>query len=53
MVKPALLPSGREFATWGVPIKVDEQTESPMLTVPGLDQHREEILAELQQATNG
>jgi CoA:oxalate CoA-transferase len=52
MVKPALSPSGRRFPTWGVPVKIDEQTESSLLAVPGVDQHRDEILAELRQHAN-
>lgn len=47
MVKPAVLASGREVPTWGVPVKMNEQLESRTLSVPGLDQHRAEILAEL------
>ena len=47
MVKPTRLPSGREIPTWGVPVKVNEQLESRTLAVPGVDQHRGEILSEL------
>jgi crotonobetainyl-CoA:carnitine CoA-transferase CaiB-like acyl-CoA transferase len=47
MIKSTRLPSGREIPTWGVPFKIDERLESPALDVPGLDQHRDEILAEL------
>jgi hypothetical protein len=50
MVKPARLASGREILTWGVPIKVNEKLESRMLSVPSLDQHRAEILLELDQS---
>ena len=49
MIKPTRLPSGREIPTWGVPVKVNEQVESPTLGVPGLDEHRGEILAELER----
>lgn len=49
MVKPTRLPSGREVPTWGVPVKVNEQLESLALSVPGVDQHRGEILAELER----
>lgn len=48
MVKPTLLSSGREIPTWGVPVKANEQLESLTLGVPGIDQHRGEILAELE-----
>jgi len=34
----------------GVPIKVNEKLESRMLSVPSLDQHRAEILLELDQS---
>jgi crotonobetainyl-CoA:carnitine CoA-transferase CaiB-like acyl-CoA transferase len=47
MVKPQVLASGREVPTWGVPVKMNEQLESRTLKVPGVDEHREEILAEL------
>ena len=47
MVKPVVLASGREILTWGIPIKVNEQLEARRLNVPGLDQHRAEILLEL------
>ena len=47
MVKPAVLASGREIPTWGVPVKMNEQLESRTLRIPGVDQHRGEILAEL------
>jgi len=49
MIKPTRLPSGREIPTWGVPVKVNEQLESLTLAVPGVDQHRSEILAELER----
>ena len=51
MVKPTRLPGGREISTWGVPVKVNEQVESLTLDVPGMDQHRDEILAELERLT--
>ena len=49
MVKPVRLPSGREISTWGVPVKVNEELAAPTLAVPGVDQHRGEILAELER----
>jgi len=53
MVKLARLPSGREISTWGVPVKVNEQVGSRTLGVPGVDQHRSEILAELEHRLAG
>lgn len=47
MIKPVLLGSGREIRTWGVPVKANGQVASRTLGVPGVDQHRNEILAEL------
>ena len=47
MVKPVQLASGREVPTWGVPVKMNETLDAPLLAVPGVDQHRNEILAEL------
>ncbi len=47
MIKPVRLPSGREIPTWGVPVKVNERVGSAALSVPGLDQHRDDVLAEL------
>jgi crotonobetainyl-CoA:carnitine CoA-transferase CaiB-like acyl-CoA transferase len=47
MVKPTRLASGREIPTWGVPVKINEQVTSRTLSVPATDQHRAEILAEL------
>jgi CoA:oxalate CoA-transferase len=47
MVKPAVLASGRQIATWGVPIKMNEQLGSRALCVPAVDHDREAILAEL------
>jgi len=47
MIKPQVLANGREVPTWGVPVKMNGQLESRTLKVPGLDQHREEILGEL------
>jgi CoA:oxalate CoA-transferase len=49
MVTPTRLPSGREVPTWGVPVKVNEKVEARVLGVPGIDEHREEILRELEQ----
>ena len=51
MVKPVRLASGRQIQTWGIPIKVNEQVEARKLSVPGLDQHRAEILLELERLT--
>jgi crotonobetainyl-CoA:carnitine CoA-transferase CaiB-like acyl-CoA transferase len=49
MVKPMRLAGGREIATWGVPVKMNEELAAPVLAVPGIDQHRGEILAELER----
>jgi crotonobetainyl-CoA:carnitine CoA-transferase CaiB-like acyl-CoA transferase len=51
MVKPARLASGRDISTWGVPVKMNENVASCTLAVPGVDQHRGEILAELDRRT--
>jgi formyl-CoA transferase/CoA:oxalate CoA-transferase len=47
MVKPTRLPGGREIPTWGVPFKINEEPNDAVLSIPGVDQHRAEILAEL------
>jgi len=47
MVKPMRLASGREIPTWGVPVKMDGEFAAAALAVPGVDQHRGEILEEL------
>jgi crotonobetainyl-CoA:carnitine CoA-transferase CaiB-like acyl-CoA transferase len=49
MVMPTRLASGREVPTWGVPVKVNEQTEGRRRAVPGIDQHRAAILEELER----
>ncbi len=51
MIKPTRLRSGREIPTWGVPVKVNGQVGSRTLGVPGLDEHRDEILADLERRT--
>ncbi len=53
MIIPTRLGSGREIPTWGVPVKVNGQVESRTLGVPSLDQHRNEILAELERRAAG
>jgi CoA:oxalate CoA-transferase len=53
MVKPVRLAGGREMGTWGMPVKMNGQLASATLQVPGLDQHRDEILAELAQPAAG
>ena len=50
MVRPQILASGREVPTWGVPVKMNEQLDARTLRVPGVDEHRKEILAELAAA---
>jgi formyl-CoA transferase/CoA:oxalate CoA-transferase len=47
MIKPALLPGGREISTWGVPIKINGASFTRALAVPATDQHRAEILDEI------
>jgi crotonobetainyl-CoA:carnitine CoA-transferase CaiB-like acyl-CoA transferase len=49
MVMPTRLASGREVPTWGVPVKVNEETEGRTLAVPGVDEHRAAILEELER----
>jgi crotonobetainyl-CoA:carnitine CoA-transferase CaiB-like acyl-CoA transferase len=49
MVKPVRLASGREIPTWGVPVKLNEDLNTALLAVPAVDQHRGEILAELER----
>lgn len=49
MVKPVQLASGRSTTTWGVPVKMNENVASRTLSVPAVDQHRDEILAELER----
>ena len=44
---PVMLASGRQFDTWGVPVKMNEQLGSRTLRVPGADQDRDGILAAL------
>jgi len=47
MVKPVVAAGGREVGTWGVPVKMNGGLASRRLAVPGVDQHRDEIEAEL------
>jgi crotonobetainyl-CoA:carnitine CoA-transferase CaiB-like acyl-CoA transferase len=47
MVQPMRLAGGREITTWGVPVKMNEEIVSRTLRVPGLDEHRNEVLAEI------
>jgi crotonobetainyl-CoA:carnitine CoA-transferase CaiB-like acyl-CoA transferase len=47
MIQTVRLPGGREVPTWGVPIKIDGSGSRRLLSVPGYDEHREEILQEL------
>jgi crotonobetainyl-CoA:carnitine CoA-transferase CaiB-like acyl-CoA transferase len=53
MIKPAVLASGREIPTWGVPVKMNEQAGSRTLRIPAVDQDRGEILAELEREGAG
>jgi crotonobetainyl-CoA:carnitine CoA-transferase CaiB-like acyl-CoA transferase len=47
MVKPTRLKSGREIPTWGVPFKINEELNENVLGVPGVDEHRADIIIEL------
>jgi crotonobetainyl-CoA:carnitine CoA-transferase CaiB-like acyl-CoA transferase len=47
MVKPTRLKSGREIPTWGVPFKINEELNETVLGIPGVDEHRADIIAEL------
>jgi CoA:oxalate CoA-transferase len=49
MVKNVTLPNGKEIKTWGMPLKIDEQSATDIYSVPDLNQHRSEIIAELSQ----
>ena len=51
MVQPMRLSNGREISTWGVPVKMNEELASRPQRVPALDEHRNEILAELDRLT--
>ncbi len=54
MIKPVRLKGGREIPSLGVPLKIDGQLETRTLAVPGLDEHRDDILQELErQWTSG
>ncbi len=53
MVKLARLGTGREIPTWGVPVKVNSDLSSPVLGVPTLDQHHDEIMADLERGSTG
>ena len=53
MIKPTRIKGGREIPTWGVPIKANGEVASRTLAVPGLDEHRDEILAELERRRAG
>jgi len=52
MVKNVTLPNGKEIKTWGMPIKIDEQSATDIYSVPDLNQHRSEIIEELSQLNN-
>jgi len=47
MVKPVRMPSGNEIPSWGMPLKVNEAVSQKTLSVPGFNQHRDEILKEI------
>ena len=47
MIKPVRMPSGSEIPSWGVPLKINGAVADHTLGVPGLNQHRDEILREI------
>lgn len=49
MIKNVNLPNGKTIKTWGVPIKINEQSAKDIYAVPDLNQHHKEIIAELQR----
>jgi crotonobetainyl-CoA:carnitine CoA-transferase CaiB-like acyl-CoA transferase len=49
MIKNVRLPNGNDIKTWGLPIKINEQGATDIYAVPNLDQHRNEIIAELEK----
>jgi crotonobetainyl-CoA:carnitine CoA-transferase CaiB-like acyl-CoA transferase len=49
MIKNVNLPNGKTIKTWGVPIKINEQSATDIYAVPDLNQHHKEIIAELQR----
>ena len=52
MIKNVTLPNGKEIKTWGMPIKINEQSATDTHAIPDLNQHRSEIIAELQRLNN-
>ena len=52
MVKNVTLPNGKEIKTWGMPIKIDEQSATDIYSIPDFNQHRSEIIEELSQLNN-
>jgi CoA:oxalate CoA-transferase len=53
MIKPVRLPGGRRISSWGVPLKINGQSARAVLSVPALDQHRAEILGEIDASATG
>jgi CoA:oxalate CoA-transferase len=49
MIKNVRLPNGKDIKTWGLPIKINEQSATDIYAIPNLDQHRNEIIAELEK----
>ena len=49
MIKNVRLPNGTDIKTWGLPIKINEQSATDIYAIPNLDQHRNEIIAELEK----
>jgi CoA:oxalate CoA-transferase len=48
MIKSVSINGGCEIPTWGVPIKIDGEAATDLMRVPSLDEHRNEILTELE-----
>jgi len=49
MIKNVRLPNGKDIKTWGLPIKINEQSATDIYAIPNLDQHRNKIIAELEK----
>ena len=52
MIKNVSLPNGKEIKTWGMPVKINEQSATNTHAVPDLNQQHAEIIAELQRLNN-
>ena len=52
MIKNVALPSGKVIKTWGMPVKINEQSAVDLHAIPDMNQHRDGILAELKLFDN-